>query len=866
MKLHSFSILSLFSISSLFLIETNGLLQHEKYKAPKYADNVIEGQYIVEYKEQDTKHSALDILKLALPDFHVLDSFNHKLFNGAVITTKDPNPSTLIATPHDLKIRSFLDHNNIKAMYPVEMMEMEDAPNVKPTENPADLISPHKLTQVDRVHNELKMTGKNMTIAVIDSGVDFLHPALGGGFGPGFKVVAGADLVGDHFDPNNPPPPNTPPLDNCGADTKANGHGTHVSGIIIGKSDNFTGVAPDAQIAAWRIYDCNRKGNNKVILKALLEAYDKKCDVVSLSLGSPNKAAIEIFSGVFQKMMDAGIIIVAAGGNSGPEPFTIEYPGLYQGVISVGSFDNSYNYVPTFKTNGSLSASISYDTEKHDKFPSGELIIGASNIQACTPSDVPADIKGKYGLVQRGNCTYLEKINKLADAGAIGIIVFDNSLDDAITPDVGKIPALGIGLADGNRLVDAIKNGPLYISFDNEKVPVPGKYANTVSFFSSIGSDIDLQLRPNIAGVGGHVYSTLPKYLGGYGVMSGTSMATPYISATVALYLELFKKGTKPKSKYVLEQLQNYAYKAPAKIGEEGIDNPLRQGAGLVQLYDAITKKVHISPGQLEFNDTALASLPFKKQTLIITNNFDKPVTYEISNNASLAIQPYDLEKTGYYFVSTIKYTSEPVSAELSFSEKTINIDPGKSVNITVTVTPPATNPKEHIMYGGYVQFKSSDTSVASDLTVPYFGVVGDQKEIPLYAPDYTYISDKDDGSTKYTVDKTLVVASNDTTVYVFAGFVYHSGGLDFELIDNKTNQVIGTPIQRRKFIPRNTLSDKFTTFPWDVSYIPTGNTTRVPVPNGVYNIRLKALKPFGNPQVPTDFSLWTSSPIEIKK
>ena len=66
------------------------------------------------------------------------------------------------------------------------------------------------------------------------SGVDYRHPALGGGFGKGHKVVAGFDLVGDNYNGRNSPKPDNDPLDNCGAESGASGHGTHVSGIIAG--------------------------------------------------------------------------------------------------------------------------------------------------------------------------------------------------------------------------------------------------------------------------------------------------------------------------------------------------------------------------------------------------------------------------------------------------------------------------------------------------------------------------------------------------------------------------------------------------------------------------------------------------------
>lgn len=57
----------------------------------------------------------------------------------------------------------------------------------------------------------------------IDTGTDYKHPALGGGFGRGFKVAGGYDFVGDNYDGSNTPEPDNDPLDNCA------GHGTHVA-------------------------------------------------------------------------------------------------------------------------------------------------------------------------------------------------------------------------------------------------------------------------------------------------------------------------------------------------------------------------------------------------------------------------------------------------------------------------------------------------------------------------------------------------------------------------------------------------------------------------------------------------------------
>src|SRR5262245_25321676 len=83
-----------------------------------------------------------------------------------------------------------------------------------------------------------QITGAGESIAVIDTGIDYTHPFLGGGYGTGYKVVGGYDFVDDDNDP---------------MDTY--GHGTEVAGVLAAKPFNYLGkhyqgAAPDANLIA----------------------------------------------------------------------------------------------------------------------------------------------------------------------------------------------------------------------------------------------------------------------------------------------------------------------------------------------------------------------------------------------------------------------------------------------------------------------------------------------------------------------------------------------------------------------------------------------------------------------------------------
>lgn len=108
----------------------------------------------------------------------------------------------------------------------------------------SDSYAPHVMGGVDRLRSE-GYFGSGIFIGIVDTGVDYNHPALGGGFGPGYKIAAGYDLVGDSYDGSGDPVPDSDPMD-------CNGHGTHVSGIIGANPNpyNFTGVVPNATLGS----------------------------------------------------------------------------------------------------------------------------------------------------------------------------------------------------------------------------------------------------------------------------------------------------------------------------------------------------------------------------------------------------------------------------------------------------------------------------------------------------------------------------------------------------------------------------------------------------------------------------------------
>ena len=123
--------------------------------------------------------------------------------------------------------------------------------------------------------------------------------------------------------------------------------------------------------------------------------------------------------------------------------------------------------------------------------------------------------------------------------------------------------------------------------------------------FCSYGPSDDFFFKPAVAAPGGNILSTLPVPLGSFGVLSGTSMATPFVAGSAALLLQV--KGRHAAVAHSARSL----FETTAKVIPSGnvSSNPLQtaaqQGAGLIQVHNALRYTTVVTPGELVLNDTA---------------------------------------------------------------------------------------------------------------------------------------------------------------------------------------------------------------------------------------------------------------------
>ncbi len=189
--------------------------------------------------------------------------------------------------------------------------------------------------------------GEGIDISIIDTGIDYLHEALGDSAFPNSKVVGGYDFVNDDADP----------MDD-------HGHGTHVAGIASGEGPppmNLRGVAYKAHLWAYKVLSAGGEGFDSWVIGGIERSLDPDqdpltptpIDVINLSLGKgwpifvgPNDALAQ----AVDNAVEAGVVCVVAAGNEGSY-MTINSPGCARRALTVGASNNTV-IIASFSSRG----------------------------------------------------------------------------------------------------------------------------------------------------------------------------------------------------------------------------------------------------------------------------------------------------------------------------------------------------------------------------------------------------------------------------------------------------------------------------------------------------------------------------------
>jgi subtilisin family serine protease len=784
------------------------------------------------------------------------------LFNGVSVSASQDTASEI----------AHLD--GVAAVYPVAAIPLD----VRTEAFSPDLTFALTMTGADIAQSRLGYTGRNIHVAVIDSGIDYDHPDLGGCFGPGCRVTNGYDLVGDDYDEEESDPAWQPvPHPDADPDDCV-GHGTHVAGII-GANGGLRGVAPDVTFGAYRVFGCSGATSTDVMLAAMERVYHDGADVLNMSIGEqrngwPQGPVAEAASLLARK----GIVVVAAAGNDHLQGlYAAGAPGVGKDVIDVASVDNLKQYAPAFTISPDNHGVRYIAGNGSAPVPSGGTLAIArtgtvtSTDDACNPLPATTDVQGKVALVRRGTCNFLTKATNVAAAGAAGMVVYSN--DDTFfgTPFVPgvQMPVVYIARNDGELINARLDAGPVSLTWGS-LAALANPSAGQLSPFSSDGLAADLSLKPDIAAPGGSILSTWPLEKARYAVVSGTSMASPHAAGAAALYLQAHPRT---HARDVRDALQNSADPAPRPDGS--VEPVVRQGAGLIDIDDAILARAQITPGKLSLGDDGSA----ERRRLTVVNRGQSTVTYALSTVDAPALAGRDI------FVehleagpSTVAFTRDGQSIA------SLTVPGHGRAPLDVRITPDA-GLSEGALYGGYLVFAPGDGG--PPLRVPYAGYKGDYNAVPAMTPTsqgYPWLARQ----TGVTVDGAgaihPVYAKQDAGAsFTLAPVSFgprHGADIPFVLVhlNNFARRIrveVFSPGRQRSlgeafrqdYVPRNAVENLLAQ-PWALATpLPFDGTVRrgghrLRLPDGEYELRMTVERALAGRGTPAE--TWTSPPFRI--
>lgn len=813
---------------------------------------------------------------------HRMD-LSYSLFKGASFKLED------LATEDELA-KQIADMPEIKQMWPVREYPIPNdevvwtgnsataAPESSNSINKRQssdntTFSPHVMTQVDLLRAD-GIRGAGIRVAVIDTGIDYDHPALGGCFGEGCLVSFGTDLVGDAYTGGATPgvPDNDP--DDCA------GHGTHVAGIVAAQSNpyGFTGAAPDVTLGAYRVFGCEGSAGNDVLIAAFNQAYEDGADIITASIGGASGWTEDPWAVAVSRIVDAGTPCTVSAGNSGDQgQFYASTAAEGKGVASIASVDNTQ--APAILLNASYnvanatSASFGWTAGSPSGWGNISLPLWSVNYNtsdpanACTPlpDDTP-DLSEYLVLIRRGSCTFVQKVENVVAKGAKYVMFYNNAAGaTAVTADVEGLVAVGMTTAQtGAQWISILSNGTdvvVNIVDPDSAAQYPSSTDNTatggfLSTYTSWGPTYELDFYPQFSAPGGLILSTYPLEKGGYAVLSGTSMACPLAAAVYALVSEV--RGTLDPA--TLEAV--IASTANPNLFHNGVAaSPFlapttQQGAGLIQAYDAAHASAILSVGSISFNDTDnfLESAEFT-----IRNIGDDEVTFSLSHVP--AGTAYTLASDSIYpqeFPN--EFTSQAATVE--FAEKEVTVPGNGEATVSLTLTPPTGLTTARLpVYNGYIALNGSDSS---SLSLPYLGVAGSMRGATVLDARSSYLTkDTDTNFEPVAANTTFTIPRSNST---------GGGNVTYPAI--AVSLALGSPLVQVEVRPAGGNSTLGNIYGFPSPYNPRGATVsrwngllesgRL-VPAGSYQLVTRALHIYGDADDAGDYDVATSVPFNIR-
>ena len=687
------------------------------------------------------------------------------------------------------------------------------------------------------IYNTTGFTGEGMLVAILDTGVDMGHeifktapksPSLTREKLQSMletydfqveSIVKGISVSDLYYSAKLPFQFDYGDRDKDGMPGDKGSHGTHVASTAAGNTgvnEAAMGVAPQAQIINMNVFKSSGGASYSDILAALEDCILLGVDVANLSLGSDcgyidydsEDAFTKSLLDVFERTGESGVSLAVAAGNaynaaygdafggkalaSNPDYGLVSEPSTYGESLSVAAVSNGMVKGPYVTVGGKNlayqdSATISED-ENAKPFRSlsarGSIEYVVVPNYGAEEDYAGLDLTGKIALVQRGGGMYYEqKERNAANAGAIGMLVYNNvpgMLYMSITD--WKIPCAFISQAAGEYMkqqetktlsvasADALVESPTYGMAD----------------FSSWGATTELTLKPELTAPGAGIYAAVP---GGYESMDGTSMASPHAAGGMAIVQQALKARDNSMTGAQRKHMTDTLLMSTAHViyDDNGVPySPRKQGAGLMSINDAVNTRGYLSVEGMERPKLELKDDPAMKgvytMNFTVHNTGSDTLYYDVTPLVLTDTTEAYVNGSGQEF-STISGSSRllPHTFTTNCENNRVSVAPGKTADVTVTVTVTDEGRKMLAQFpnGSYVEGFVTLTQVAADgsaltdpidLGLPFLAFYGDWTKAPIM--DSTDYWETLDGSASQAQAymNTAFSSSSENTVDTYLG------------------------------------------------------------------------------------------------
>jgi minor extracellular serine protease Vpr len=587
--------------------------------------------------------------------------------------------------------------------------------------------------------------GRGVLIAIVDSGIQQTNPMFADS---SFSAPAGfpvSDTSADKAYTNNKVivarnfvcpsegasacPSGSPNL-NAGDGL---GHGTFVASVAAGRSvitpynTTISGIAPGAYVGNYKVFDNTGNASETAIAVAIDTAVSDGANLVNFSGGSvPSpRAAADLYNGIVNNAVTAGVLVVVAAGNCGPASsgstectgvvpgdFAIASPGELPGVLTAGASTNAHALLQAFSVVSPTPVpanlqSVGFNASTAPVFttnigPAPLVDITAFDSTSLGCGTLPAgSLNGSIAVIKRGTCTFVTKIADAQAAGAIGVLLYDDVVESPIIPSTAgaTLEAGIISEGDGANLLAFLQANPGARGEMSATASFVAQTADLVSDYSGRGPTADYNIKPDLVAPGDMYAATQSLYnsaeiysSSGFIYAEGTSFATPMSTGSAAV-IRAARPALGPTD--IKSALVNTATLLSATQDGEQI-GVMNMGAGRLNLQAAMNTPLTANPVSVSFGfNTASAA------------NLSKTVTLK---NVSTTSDTFTVAVSSIFGGSAVQVTATP---------SPILVLAGNTGTLTIQL---AANSAQGV-FEGFITLTGQQSGLA--IHIPYWAMFG---------------------------------------------------------------------------------------------------------------------------------------------